>query len=509
VRLRVTLACCALIALLACAAGAGKGEEGQPLRVIVVPGLTISDLLELQDRAAIGLVMPGAGPRVTEASALAALERGVVRNSRRGGLPEGEKLIEVETLDAIPAGGPAVILSLPQGGDQANDRRYPIAVIAPGFEGLLESPSTRIAGIVSVADVALAALGDASALSAAEAEDPVEELVALDARIQENGEVRAFAALLAGLGILLLAALVPQAALGAFGTVLLANLLLGVAGVSTPWLVLLVFGLALAAAVGLAWFVPSTVATGALLALTVAAYALVLAANDTAVALSPLGPTQNARFFGLSNLLSALLLVAALGAAVLLHRRFGWRASLAVLAGSLATFASGELGADGGGSLVLVAGVAFLVYGLTGGRVVAGLAAGAGGVALVAALVALDRATGTETHVTRAVGEGTGFLSALGDRAVLSFERATDDWYVALGVLVGIAVLAAVSALLIRLSPEVRALPLAIAGATAVSLAVNDSPLEVVAIGLVGLAACRPRLSQDPRGGAEVTPERR
>jgi hypothetical protein len=497
-----------LIALLLSAAGAGQGEEGQPLRVIVVPGLTISDLFELEDRAAIGLVMPGAGPRVTGASALAALERGVVRNSRRGGLPEGETLIEVETLDAAPAGGPAIILSLPQGGDQANDRRYPIAVIAPGFEGLLASPSTRILGMVSVADIAPAALGDDSALSASEAEDSGEELVELDARIRENGEVRAFAALLAGLGVLLLAALVPQSALPAFGTVLLANLLLGVAGVSTPWVVLLFFGLALAVAVGLAWYLPSTVAAGFLLTLTVAAYALVLAASDAAVALSPLGPTQNARFFGLSNLLSALLLVAALGAAVLLHRRFGWRASLAVLAATLAMFASGELGADGGGSLVLVAGAAFLVYGLTGGRVIAGLAAGAGSVTLVAALVALDRATGTETHVTRAVGEGTGFLSALGDRAVLSFERATDDWYVALGVVVGIVVLVVISALLIRLPPEVRALPLAIAGATAVSLVVNDSPLDVVAIGLVGLAACRPRLARDPRGGAEVTPGR-
>ena len=43
-----------------------------------------------------------------------------------------------------------------------------------------------------------------------------------------------------------------------------------------------------------------------------AAYLGALAAEGTWVALSPLGPTQNGRFFGLSNLLETLLLVPAL-----------------------------------------------------------------------------------------------------------------------------------------------------------------------------------------------------
>ena len=42
----------------------------------VVPGLELADLEALQQRAAVGLLVPGAGPRVSEAAALAGLERG-------------------------------------------------------------------------------------------------------------------------------------------------------------------------------------------------------------------------------------------------------------------------------------------------------------------------------------------------------------------------------------------------------------------------------------------------
>ena len=60
--------------------------QAQAFRV-VVPGLELSDLAPLHGRAAIGLLVPGAGPRVSEASARAALTRGEVRNSLRGGFP--------------------------------------------------------------------------------------------------------------------------------------------------------------------------------------------------------------------------------------------------------------------------------------------------------------------------------------------------------------------------------------------------------------------------------------
>ena len=46
-------------------------------------------LQNLKDRGAVGLLVPDAGPRTSGARARAALERGAVRNSVLGGLPEG------------------------------------------------------------------------------------------------------------------------------------------------------------------------------------------------------------------------------------------------------------------------------------------------------------------------------------------------------------------------------------------------------------------------------------
>jgi hypothetical protein len=129
---------------------AGPAEAAQ-VPVIVVPGLELEDLAELEGRGAVGLLVPGAGPEVIADSARAALARGKVRNSLRGGTPEGEPVIELSEGE-LPAEGPAIVLGLPEGGEQPNDRRYPIAVL--GERGLLVSDSTRIPGLVSIVDVA-------------------------------------------------------------------------------------------------------------------------------------------------------------------------------------------------------------------------------------------------------------------------------------------------------------------------------------------------------------------
>ena len=52
-------------------------------------------------------------------------------------------------------------------------------------------------------------------------------------------------------------------------------------------------------------------------------YLVAFLLDPAVVALSPLGPSQNARFFGLSNLLSAMLLVPVLAAVTLLKQRLG------------------------------------------------------------------------------------------------------------------------------------------------------------------------------------------
>src|SRR5829696_8123951 len=78
--------------------------SAQERRVVVVPGLEPGDLAALTDQGAVGLLVPDAGPKTSGARARAALERGAVRNSVLGGLPEGEARLDVETAGAVPPG---------------------------------------------------------------------------------------------------------------------------------------------------------------------------------------------------------------------------------------------------------------------------------------------------------------------------------------------------------------------------------------------------------------------
>ena len=131
--MRVALVVLALLAAAPAQAG-----------VRVVPPF---DPAEYADRAAVGLLVPGAGPTVTRESALAALLRGELEHGLLGGIAAGEPLIELGA-----PGGPEILVSLPPPGRSDNDVRYPIALL--GERGLLTSDSTRIDGLVSVTDVA-------------------------------------------------------------------------------------------------------------------------------------------------------------------------------------------------------------------------------------------------------------------------------------------------------------------------------------------------------------------
>ena len=474
--------------------GAARAQQ-QVFRVVVVPGLELSDLEPLRDLGAVGLLVPGAGPRVSETSAMAALERGKLRNSLRGGLPEGPTLITVETAGAPPVSPPIIILGLPEGGDQPHERRYPIAVLGPGYEGLLMSRSTRIPGLVSIADVAPTALGAEGALSSQGAGNAVATLRELDNRIRDNSDARPFIALLAGLEILLLAAFLPRAALLGFATLLGANLALGAAGISTPWIALLVIGLSVGAGSPLlALAARSGLAVATVFAVVIAGYLVSLGIEGQTVALSPLGPSQNSRFYGLSNLLSATLIVPALAAVALLATELSWWAAAALAGIALAAVAGSRFGADGGTAIVLVAAYAALVVELAETRRRVAILVAALAAAAVAALVAIDAATGSSSHLTAAIGGGpSGFAADLRDRVVLAWKRATEHWYIETVVAAGALVLAllAIRLVLLGLPRRRRALPLALAIATGVSLVVNDSPLDVVAIGLVGYLAAQ------------------
>jgi hypothetical protein len=460
----------------------GEAQATQLFRVSVV-----DQPLAAQPGGAIGLLVPGAGPDTSRAQALAALERGKVENSLRGGFPSGPKLIEI-----TPASGqgPHIYVSLPAGGAQPNDRRYPVVVVGPGYHGILTSSSTRIPGLVSIADIAPTALGTEGKLGSRPDEDPVATLRALDERIDGHNDARLPASIVAALLILALALLWPEAGLLAFGAILGMNLLLGLAEVSDFWPI--VVGIGLAAAGGgplLALVLRSDLAVGLFLAGIVAAYLVVLGVDGSAVALSPFGPTQNARFYGISNLLETLLLVPALAGATYLWRIFGWTAFALVALAAFVAVAGNRFGADGGGAIVLAVGFAVLgvlLAELRGRRLVSALA---GALALGAGLVLVDAAIGPSSHVTRAIRSGPDGLAAdLRDRVELSWERIVHKPSVTVVVAIGLPLLVLL-ALRILLSDRplaLRALPLAFAAAIAVSLVVNDSPNDVVTAGLLG-----------------------
>jgi mono/diheme cytochrome c family protein len=401
------------------------------------------------ESGAIGLAVPGAGPTVTREAALRTLLTGKVASSLIGGPKEGTPLI---TLGQGPQ--PDTLVVLPPPGSTENDR-YPIAV-APGPRGVLTSDSTRIDGLVSLADVAN---GDLEVVRVA---DPVATLERLEHRIERNDRIRLPLTVLVG-GIAYLCALfAPRFAPRVLLVALAANLWL-----AGWWVVALV---ALAALV---------LPLGAACAAVLAAYLLVLGFDPEAVALSPFGPSQAGRFYGVSNLLETMLLVPAiLGAA-----RVG-RAGPAVGALALVTVAGSRFGADGGGLIVLLAVYATLLLRTAGARLGAARLAlvAVGAVAFGLILVGVDAALGGSSHVTHAVGDGPGaLLGDLADRLEISARRTFEAAGPAFAALASLAVLVFVATRRPR-GPLTDALLVGVL----VSLLVNDTPGDVLGMGAVG-----------------------
>ncbi|HEU5212343.1 MAG TPA: hypothetical protein VFU10_06195 [Gaiellaceae bacterium] len=474
----------AILGVLA-AAFAGNAHA-QALRVVVVPGLQAHDLRTIAPRAAVGLLVPGAGPETSARAAAASLARGVVRNSLRGATPSGPVRIRIAQSRSIPNGGGFIVVGLPQGGAQPNDRRYGIAVVAAGFRGLLTSPSTRIPGLVSVADVAPTALGESGKLGSQEEGDPLTALEALDRRIRDGNSWRTRTTTWLEVAIGVLAVVSGTAAVVGVAAMLLANLLAGALGIGTGGgAAFLLAG----AACGLAaaWRRPRGGALAALMAGVLAAYLVSFELDERWVALSPLGPSQNARFYGISNLLETFMLVPALVGAALLRRRPWAAGGLALLA--FVTIAGSRFGADGGGAIVLGVGYAVLVALLTGAGRRTLVAAVAAGVAVVLGLLALDAATGASSHVTRALRKGPdGLATDLWNRITLSWDHLTANTGTIVATVVALVILAALVARVLALRLP-AALPLALAAAIAASMVVNDSPKEVAVAGAVLYAA--------------------
>jgi len=456
--------------------------------VLVVPRFAPG---EFAARGAVGLLVPGSGPHASRAGALASLVRGKIENSVLGGIPSGRPVISL----ARRPGPITVYVALPPPGGHANTRRYPIAIVGGGYRGILTSRSTRIPGLVSLADIAPTVLalerGEKPVIHSRPDANAASDLERLDERMTRAHAVRLAGTLilvgsvLAGaiLATVLRSEYLGRAGLLAAPAILGSALLLSGAQVTDPWLVgvllaLLTVGGSLLLAVSSRMLLPALVAL-------IAVYLVVLTVWPEVNSLAAIGPHPDGggRFYGSTNLTSGVLLPVALVAGALAGRRRLW--AVALLA--LVTVGWSRAGADGGGLVMMAA--AFLVLGLRlyrvrTGRRVAILATGAF-VSGVLLLVGLDAATGGSSHVTRAVGSGPGSLAGdLGHRLHISWATITSTWHAAAVFATALAALATLA-----LSRPRTAAGDALVVGVVVSLLVNDTPTDIAAAGALSYAA--------------------
>lgn len=482
-------AACVATALAAGSLAAALPARAETVAVVVVPPFSPE---RYADRGAVGLMPPGDGETVSRAGALAALLRGRTEKALLGGLPGGEPLIALADRPAATT----IYVSLPPPGTHPNDARYPLAIVGGSYRGVLESPSTRIPGLVSIADVAptAMALARGGRPRIGWTQGTPEDLRELDRRLSDQTAARDPSVAVLALAALLfpLAGLVAgrpslaRAGLLAAPLALAASIALSAAGISRPaWQVPLLAVTCAAAAVALAALLRQRSALALLLLTLIAAYLAALVFEPTWPALAAIGPSpgEGGRFFGSTNLTTSIVLAACLFAGAAL----GVRGLTVVAALSLVTVGWSRAGADGGGILVIASACLVLATRLVTGRLTArtlALACGATA-ALGLALVSLDAVTGGESHVTRRVGEGPGaLLSELGNRVHISVERLVSSWHAAL---VFALAMAALVVLTLR-RPRFTGAEALLTG-IAVSLLVNDTPQHVAAAGAISYGA--------------------
>jgi hypothetical protein len=463
--------------------------------VVVVNGLTVDDLRQLAPRAAVGLLVPGAGAETSRRLALASLTHGLDLNAAVHTPTLGRPLVRVVDSDFIPLTQNTIVLALPTNTKlQRNDQRYPIAVVLPGYSGLLTSATTRIPGLVSIADVLPTAQGHLrGALGHVASADPVEELTALDARIHSNNRLKLPALLIITGALLLLMLVRPGAAMPALLAALLTSLVTGAAGVSNETLICAM----IATGTVLGGLLISRLCSDdrrmlAAIVLVLLVHVVLLATRPEWVAVSPLGPTQNSRFWGIGNQIETLLLAPVVVGASLASRRFGLVGFGAFAVFALVLITDNRLGSDGGGAIVFGVALAFVGarshrLGARGFATMLGIAA-----TIVLAVITLNlRAPGPD-HLRSAFSSGiSGIGAVLVDRVPLAYLPIVHEWplFVSLAsvlvVVFGIAVYIA--------DRHARKLVLAIGLALVTSLLANDSAVYEVAAG-VGVIAAVSRL---------------
>ena len=458
--------------------GASAGAEARPTIYVMPPNGTFVT----GEMGAAGLYVPGAGGTVSRAVAIAALRRGAVPSDL--GRPHGKILVDLAFGVPVQPLQPAVYVSLPPPGEHSNTKRYDVLIVGAGYRGILTSDSTRIRGLVSIADLAPTAValqeGRSAPIRAEPDRDAPEDLRRLDTRLARVHHDRGWAFATVVLTIIALTLFAPRAAAVGGAAAFTASLLLSWAGATRFGLVIPALA-AMTIALAVAGSFRRSIVPGVVAAF-LGALTIVLAVDPELNSLAVLGarPDGGGRFYGIGNQVETLLLPPVLVAAAIGGLR--WLVPLAGLA--LVAIGWSKTGADGGGVLVFATALGVLALRLRGLAITPRRLVLVAVAVLVVALafVGLDAALGGSSHVTRAVGSGPDSLvGGLGHRLHLSWAAVTDRWFHGLIFLSCLAALVLMGTIRPR-----RATVDALLAGVAVSLLVNDTPVDVIGLGALG-----------------------
>jgi hypothetical protein len=485
--------------LIACAAfapaapAAAKTVPGSPpFRVVILDHMTGWQLRLFAKHGAVGLLVPGTGPMTNRRQALAQLVRGVREDSYLGGVPKGPTLLSTNLATGTPSRARTIIVTLPpKGAPVSNDKRYYVAVLGGGFHGLLVSKTTRIPGLVSIVDIAPTALGhQRGSLTSTAVPHAVATLKSLNAQIHANNRLKLAALIVVACWVLFFAFLFPRAAVTLVPAALLTNIALGAAHTTSEVAIMAV--LVVGSVGGGLLLARLARSDERLLLLTlgvVATYMYFLATRPDWVAVTPLGPTQNSRFWGIGNQLETLLLAPLLTGAAIAARRFGALGFAAFGVLGLFMMTDNRFGSDGGGAIVLglalaLVGASMLRLGRRGFLVLLGLAA-----AVVLKVVASNLDAAGPDHLRSAFGSGASGLWAVAkNRVPLSYVPALHNWPVVMPLAVWFVATFAASLYVARRRPT-RDFVITLGFAIVASLLVNDSAMYELTGGVAVLGS--------------------
>ncbi len=373
-------------------------------------------------------------------------------------------------------------VELPPPGKHSNTRRYLVAVDAPGFDDILTSDSTRIDGLVAIPDITqtASALAEGRKADIRSVSGNVDDLTRLDRRLARVHRDRGWTLAVVALMLLALGLLLPRAGVLVGAAAIVVSLWLSATGVTRFWEVLLWMAAASAALAFLASARRRVLPFAVALFFVALLFVLTLSSETNSLAVLGARPDGGGRFYGIGNQVETLLLVPLIAAVVV--GGLPWLVRLGALA--LVTVAWSKAGADGGGLIVFAVALAVLLLRLRPAPLTwrRAVVAGAAVVALALALVGIDAALGGSSHVTHAVGTGPGSLFGdLGHRLHISWASATKSAY---NIVFFLASLAALVWIGTRRPRRIGVDAMIVA--LAVSLVVNDTPVDVIGLGALG-----------------------